>query len=204
MTQQGGAGYCLYQIKTGLPAMNQENNRGMSQPLWHLIGQIKKSCQRRIALFLYGVRGGDLVLPVLGRDKMAPTKTPQQCGQIAILNDEAREMMGYLCRIHESAGFLALTSADRERIRKLVWTYDDWDDSGNAFAEHEFGAVYQLLDGRWTTDHKGLPWQCAVYWKFEYSDLSLTAVSSAPWDESVTTRILTFMLAEEYGPLTAP
>ena len=188
--------------------MNQENNRLMRQTLWRLIGQIKKSCQRRVALFLYGVRGADLALPilrpVLGRETMPPTKTPQQCGQIAILNDEAREMMGYLCRIHESAGFLALPSADRERIRKLVWIYDEWNDSGNAFAEHEFGAVYQLLDGSWTTDHEGLPWQSAVYWKFEYSDLSLTAVSSAPWDESVTTRILTFMLAEEYGPLTAP
>jgi hypothetical protein len=59
------------------------------------------------------------------------------------------------------------------------------EDAGNdPHAEHDFGA-FSLCGDR-------------MVWKIDYYDLALEAGSEDPADATITTRVLTVMLAEEY------
>jgi hypothetical protein len=181
--------------------MSQENNQSALVRVRKWIRQIKYYCRRFKAIFSYRVSGTNIATSAFAIPTKPRKSTAEQSARIAALNDKARGMMGYLCQIHESSGFQSLPLTDRQRIRRLVWTFDAWDSHDGISDEHDFGVVYRLLDGSWATMLNGRVWENAVYWKFEYANLSLTATSAAPWDDQETIRILTFMCADEYGPL---
>ena len=69
-------------------------------------------------------------------------------------------------------------------IVAAVAAFDEFTAGNDPYAEHDFGSL-TVLGNR-------------VLWKIDYYDRSLSAGSPDPADESVTTRVLTIMLASEY------
>jgi hypothetical protein len=66
----------------------------------------------------------------------------------------------------------------------LVRLFDKFDADNDPHSEHDFGAFE--LYGR------------KLFWKIDYYDRALEFGSPDPADPTVTTRVLTIMLAEEY------
>lgn len=69
-------------------------------------------------------------------------------------------------------------------IRQLVAIYDAFCEDNDPHGEHDFGNL----------TYRGQK----VFWKIDYYDPTLTAGSLDPADPTVTTRVLTIMLAQEY------
>lgn len=133
---------------------------------------------------------------------MIHAPTPEQCAQIAALNDEARRAMGILCNVCESIGVRRTSLHERQVIRALVETYNGWKHSDNPYDEHDFGVVYQLNSGAWTNiAPRGTSWVRAIFWKFDYHDKTSFAPSHTSWDAKQTLRVLNLMLPSEYGVL---
>lgn len=65
-----------------------------------------------------------------------------------------------------------------------VKCFDTFNEDNDPHQEHDFGSI----------DEAGI--KC--YWKIDYYDLTLEFGSPDPSDPTVTTRVLTIMLAEEY------
>ena len=120
--------------------------------------------------------------------------------RIAQLNDRARRAMGVACIAVATEGFRALPEDDQSRVRELVETFTAFDEGNNPYGEHDFGAVFQHVDGRWTTARPGGPEdeRAQVFWKFEYYDHNLEFGSKDAANPLVTQRVLTIMLASEY------
>jgi len=99
------------------------------------------------------------------------------------LNDQLRQMRvsGVLVM---TAGVIALGHARQLTILHAVAAFDTFDKDNNPYSEHDFGAVE--VEGE------------RLFWKIDYFDRDLSAHSPDPADPSVTTRVLTIMLAEEY------
>ena len=70
------------------------------------------------------------------------------------------------------------------RIVKTVATYDDFCHANDPYEEHDFGSFE--ADGR------------LIYFKIDYYDPTLSVHSADPSDPSITRRVLTIMLADEY------
>ena len=70
------------------------------------------------------------------------------------------------------------------RIVKTIAVYDDFCHANDPYEEHDFG-VFEI-DG-----HK-------LFFKIDYYDKSRILHSPDPSDPSVTERVITIMLAEEY------
>jgi hypothetical protein len=99
------------------------------------------------------------------------------------LNDELRRSLagGVLVM---TAGVIALGQAHQLKILQAVAEFDSFDEDNDPYGEHDFGALE--VEGE------------RLFWKIDYFDRSLSARSPDPADASVTTRVLTIMLAEEY------
>jgi hypothetical protein len=103
--------------------------------------------------------------------------------QIRTLNDELRQhLVGGLAVI--TTGVAALGQEAVERIVKTITVYDDFCQANDPHEERDFGAFD--ADG-----HR-------IFFKIDYYDKTLTYHSSDPSDPSVTERVITIMLAEEY------
>ena len=103
--------------------------------------------------------------------------------RIRALNDELRQhLIGGLAVI--TPGVAALGREAVERIVKTLATFDDFCHENDPYEEHDFGAF--ALDG-----HK-------LFFKIDYYDRTLTEHSPDPSDPTVTERVITIMLAEEY------
>ena len=106
---------------------------------------------------------------------------PDATTRIAALNDRARQtFMEY--RVIITAGVQALENVDA--ILRQVQLFDAFTPNNDPYGEHDFGQI--TLEG--TT----------FFWKIDYYDLDLHMHSPDPSDETVTARVLTIMLAEEY------
>jgi hypothetical protein len=103
--------------------------------------------------------------------------------QIRALNDHARQSFTG-CRVVITAGIAALGHDAVYAVFDLVKAYDDFTPDNDPYGEHDFGSFY------WG-EHQ-------IFWKFDYFDLDFTMHSPDPADETVTARVLTVMLAEEY------
>ena len=69
-------------------------------------------------------------------------------------------------------------------ILARIRAFDDFDEDNDPHGEHDFGLIE---DG-----------DVRCFWKIDYYDSDMELMSPDPADASVTTRVLTVMLAEEY------
>ena len=124
----------------------------------------------------------------------------EQTARIARLNDMARQAMGVACTAVATVGFRSLPDADQSKVRELIETFDAFDEDNDPHGERDFGTIYQLGDGRWTTERPRLrdDERERVFWKFDYYDRDLRFGSEDAANPAITRRVLTIMLADEY------
>jgi len=103
--------------------------------------------------------------------------------RIRALNDELRQyLLGGFAVI--TPGVAALGQAAVERIVKTIAVYDDFCHANDPYEEHDFGSFQ--AEGQ------------TIFFKIDYFDTTLTYHSPDPSDGSVTERVITIMLADEY------
>ena len=117
--------------------------------------------------------------------------------RIARLNDLARRAMGIACVVMATEGIRALPEADQSQLRELVETFDAFTPGNDPYGERDFGAIYQGLDGVWSTS-RPVDVAVTVFWKIDAYDRALRFGSEDPADPAITRRVLTIMLASEY------
>lgn len=83
-----------------------------------------------------------------------------------------------------TSGIKNLPDAIQSGIAEAVQKFDAFTPENDPHGEHDFGVV--TVEG-----HK-------VFWKIDYYDRTLQYGSEAPENPSVTKRVLTIMLDEEY------
>jgi len=103
--------------------------------------------------------------------------------QIRALNDQLRQNFSEGKAVM-TCGVAALGAEVVARIVKTVSVYDDFCHANDPHEEHDFGSFE--ADGH------------VIFFKIDYYDKSLTYHSSDAADRSVTERVITIMLAEEY------
>jgi hypothetical protein len=103
--------------------------------------------------------------------------------RIRTLNDDLRRSLaGGVLML--TAGVIALGRAKQIAILDTVAAFDGFDADNDPYGEGDFGALQ--VEGE------------RILFKIDYFDRGLTGHSADPTDPSVTTRVLTIMLAEEY------
>ena len=117
--------------------------------------------------------------------------------RIARLNDLARRAMGVACVVVATEGIRALPDADQSRLRELLETFDAFTLGNDPYGEHDFGAIYQGVDGVWSAS-RPVDVAVTVFRKIDAYDRELRFSSEDPADPAVTRRVLTIMLASEY------
>ncbi len=110
--------------------------------------------------------------------------TETTTARIRALNDAARRNQTDGDMFMITCGVKALPEADQAAIINRVFAFDDFTEANDPYGEHDFGAFD--LDG------------VRLYWKIDYYDLDLKCGSPDPADETVTRRVLTVLLADEY------
>jgi len=103
--------------------------------------------------------------------------------RIRELNDDLRK---YLVggSVVMTQGIAAMGPEAVKRLVQTIAVYEDFCKTNDPHGEHDFGAF--PADGQ------------IVFFKIDYYDKTLAAGSPDPSDPSVTERVLTLMLAEEY------
>ena len=100
---------------------------------------------------------------------------------IAALNDHARRSFTG-CRVVITQSVQALDNlAD---LLDQVRRYDAFTTDNDPYGEHDFGSFRHAAE--------------TIFWKFDYYDVDLQMHSPDPSDPTVTARVLTIMLADEY------
>ncbi len=103
--------------------------------------------------------------------------------RIRTLNDELRRNLPN-CHAVMTTGIAALGPEAVAGIVKTIAVYDDFCHANDPYNEHDFGSFE--ADG------------AVIFFKIDYYDKALAAHSPDPADPSVTERVITIMLAEEY------
>jgi Protein of unknown function (DUF3768) len=103
--------------------------------------------------------------------------------RIRDLNDQLRRSLtgGVLMM---TRGIIALGAKRQMAILSAIASFDDFSLEDDPYGEHDFGAL--TVEGT------------RIFFKIDYLDRGLTDHSPDPADPTVTTRVLTVMLAEEY------
>ena len=104
--------------------------------------------------------------------------------QIRALNDALRQNFQQGTEVVMTAGIAALSAEAVARIVKTIAVYDDFCHANDLDEEHDFGAFE--ADGY------------TIFFKIDYYDRALAAHSPDPSDPTVTERVITITLAEEY------
>jgi hypothetical protein len=102
---------------------------------------------------------------------------------IRALNDELRQNFREGTAVM-TVGVAALGAEAVARIVKTIAVYDDFCHANDPYEEHDFGSFE--VDGH------------TIFFKIDYFDKGLASHSPDPTDPSVTERVITIMLAEEY------
>ena len=79
---------------------------------------------------------------------------------------------------------VAASSLGDTALYDLVKSFDAFTNDNDPYGEHDFGS-FEFAGEQ-------------LFWKLDYYDRALQYGSSDPADPSITTRVLTIMLAEEY------
>jgi Protein of unknown function (DUF3768) len=109
--------------------------------------------------------------------------TTTETDRIRALNDDLRQhLIGGSVVI--TPGIAALGSEALDRIVKTIAMYDDFCHANDPYGEHDFGSFE--VEGK------------TIFFKIDYFDRTLTHHSTDPADPSVTERIITIMLTDEY------
>jgi Protein of unknown function (DUF3768) len=103
--------------------------------------------------------------------------------QIRTLNDQLRQNFSEGTAVL-TCGVAALGAEAVARIVKTITVYDDFCHANDPHQEHDFGAFE--ADGH------------VIFFKIDYFDKTRTCHSPDAADRSVTERVITIMLAEEY------
>jgi hypothetical protein len=103
--------------------------------------------------------------------------------QIRALNDYLRHDFT-VGKAVMTTGIAALGAEAVARIVKTIAVYDDFCHANDPYEEHDFGSFE--VDGN------------IIFFKIDYYDKSLEHHSPDPTDPTVTERVITIMLAEEY------
>ncbi|MEX0921430.1 MAG: DUF3768 domain-containing protein [Rhodovibrionaceae bacterium] len=103
--------------------------------------------------------------------------------QIRRLNDALRRK-GQGGRMYLTRGIVALGSETVTRILAAVVAFDDFTPDNDPYGEHDCAALE--VEGY------------RVLWKIDYYNEDMSAGSADPADPSITSRVLTVMLQEEY------
>ena len=103
--------------------------------------------------------------------------------QICALNDQLRQTLT-TGLVVITPGVAALGPDAVARIVKTVSVYDDFCRANDPHEEHDFGSFE--AEGH------------TIFFKIDYYDNTLSHHSPDPTDPSVTKRVITIMLAEEY------
>ena len=109
--------------------------------------------------------------------------TENQKQQIAETNDQVRQTL-FRDRLMITIGVQGLSQETQNKIFATIEIYDDFKPSNDPHKEHDFGSLE--VDGN------------SVFWKIDYFDDGLEYHSPDVLDRSVTRRVLTVMLSEEY------
>jgi hypothetical protein len=102
---------------------------------------------------------------------------------IRALNDDLRQNLSAGTALI-TPGIAALGAEAVARIVKTIAIYDDFCHANDPYEEHDFGSFE--VDGQ------------TIFFKIDYYDKALAFHSPDPADPSVTERVITIMLAEEY------
>ena len=103
--------------------------------------------------------------------------------RIRALNDELRQhLLGGAAVM--TPGIAALGREAVERIVQTIAVFDNFCHANDPHQEHDFGSFE--AEGQ------------TIFFKIDYYDKTLTCHSPDPSDPSVTERVITIMLAEEY------
>jgi hypothetical protein len=103
--------------------------------------------------------------------------------RIRALNDELRQNFAVGIAVM-TPGVAALGAQVVQRIVKTIAVFDDFCHANDPHEEHDFGSFD--VDGH------------TIMFKIEYFDQRMSMHSPDPADPSVTQRVITIMLAEEY------
>ena len=103
--------------------------------------------------------------------------------RIRALNDELRHNLP-LGHAVLTTGVVALGPEAVARIVKTIAVYDDFSHANDPYEEHDFGSFE--ADGH------------TIFFKIDYFDRTLEYHSPDPANPTVTERVITIMLAEEY------
>ncbi len=124
----------------------------------------------------------------------------ERTAQIARLNDLARSAMGVAYTVVATVGFRSLPDADQSCVRELIETFDAFTEDNDPHGERDFGCIYQLGCGRWTTERPRLreDERERVFWKLDYYDCDMQYASDDAANPAITRRVLTIMLSDEY------
>ena len=102
---------------------------------------------------------------------------------ISELNDKfRRSFVGG--RVVMTTGVAALSDEMRVEVVRAVQAFDAFSADNDPHAEHDFGS-FELAGQKF-------------FWKIDYYDQHLKFGSDNPADPTITVRVLTVMLAEEY------
>jgi len=111
--------------------------------------------------------------------------TTSRTEQIRTLNDRLRQNLSTgIGTAVMTTGVAALGDEAVARIVKTIAVYDDFCHENDPYGEHDFGGFE--ADGH------------TIFFKIDYYDPILTYHSDDPADPSLTHRVITIMLAEEY------
>ena len=113
-----------------------------------------------------------------------PDDTTTRRDRIRALNDQFRTTGNGNGRVLITSGVQARGVIFLLAVTEAVEQFSDFTPDNDPYGEHDFGAV--TVAGQ------------KVFWKIDYYDRDYTAASPDPTDETVTQRVLTIMLANEY------
>ena len=109
--------------------------------------------------------------------------TESQTAKIRDQNDRFRAT-GRGGRFLITRGVQALGEVAVADIMEKVRTFDKFTEDNDPYHEHDFGKIVHH--------------ETTIFWKIDYYDMSLEFGSPNPADLTVTERVLTVMLADEY------